>query len=484
MDIRDLVRADGIDPNRKTSKEYACRCPYCGGKDRFIIWPDQGDHGRWWCRQCGRRGDAIQYLRDVRKMRFQDACQYVGKEISLPPSLSGRSISATRRTTPGHWVPRETTPPGDLWQERARRLVEESERFLFSSYSFAQRMLGWLKELRGLTEETIRAHRLGLVPIDRWEGHEQWGLEPVLKDDGTPKKIWIPRGLPIPLCQDGNVLRIRIRRLKADGDPRYYLLRGSDTRAMVLGQDRDVFVVVESGLDAILLFQEVGDLVGVIALGNAQARPDKEVTEALGICKLILVALDGDAAGAKEAWQWWLHHFSHARRWPPIEKDPGEMFQQGIDLRTWIDAGIDYYKGEIAEPERRKNELPSSENGHGTEPQPQALPSLDKAIRGQEYQSSTLASEPLSAAVKEGNIRLGCEGDDKPEPVAVEVVACLARETQTSERLLNCADCPHFSASPGPNPRQAFGRCLKRKRGRYGCATACDAALTDDVGGV
>lgn len=48
------------------------------------------------------------------------------------------------------------------------------------------------------------------------------------------------------------------------------------------------------------------------------------------------------------------------------------------------------------------------------------------------------------------------------------------------ERILTCADCPHFEANHGPNPRQAWGQCLKRGKGRYGCATACEAALTDD----
>ncbi|MDO9028226.1 MAG: hypothetical protein Q7U68_05125, partial [Candidatus Roizmanbacteria bacterium] len=82
-------------------------------------------------------------------------------------------------------------------------MVEESENWLFHPSTFGQKMLGWLKERRGLSEETIRAHRLGLVPINRFEGHGKWGLEPVFKDDGTPKKIWIPRGLTIPLARDG-----------------------------------------------------------------------------------------------------------------------------------------------------------------------------------------------------------------------------------------------------------------------------------------
>ena len=242
------------------------------------------------------------------------------------------------------------------------RLVEESERWLFQSFSFAPKMLGWLKECRGLSEETIRAHRLGLALINnRFEGHEKWGLEPVFKGDGTPKKIWIPLGLTIPLCQDEKIYRIRIRRpkfaLRSEGDPRYYLLRGSDTRAMVLGTDRPVSILVESELDALLLHQEAGDLVNVISLGNAQTRPDQGAAEILNQSRLILVALDFDQAGATESWGWWKGHYPKAHRWPPIHgKDPGEMWAAGVNIRTWVKAGLIKYTANLAiQPERILN---------------------------------------------------------------------------------------------------------------------------------
>lgn len=480
MNILDLLQADGTVVTRVATTqggEYAGPCPFCGGNDRFRTWPEQGEYGKWWCRQCGRSGDAIQYLRDYRKMGFKEACQYVGKEITRPsPSWSSRKTARAAKE------PRATTAPTDLWQGRARRLVEESENWLFQPSALGQRMLGWLKEHRGLSEETIKKFRLGLVPIDRWEGHEQWALEPILKDDGTPKKIRIPLGLTIPLCQDGKIYRIRIRRpkfaLRSERDPRYYLLRGSDTRSLVLGHDREIYVLVESELDAILLSQEAGDLVGVIALGNAQARPDQDAKAALTRCKLILVALDGDKAGAKEAWKWWLHHFSHARRWPPIAKDPGEMFQQGVNLQTWIEAGIDHYQGDITEYEERENEPASSEDNHSTEPQ-QASPSLHEVVRGQKYQAQARPPEQLLDVVEDANNRPIFKGDGKPEPATVGVINCLVPEPQApAERTLTCFECVHFHpAVKSPNPTQAWGHCQKRNKGRYGVAKTCEAFL-------
>ena len=66
---------------------------------------------------------------------------------------------------------------------------------------------------------------------------------------------------------------------------------------------------MESELDALLLYQEAGDLVNVISLGNAQTRPDQGAAEILNQSQLILVSLDADQAGATESWRWWKEHY-------------------------------------------------------------------------------------------------------------------------------------------------------------------------------
>jgi hypothetical protein len=380
MTIIELIQSDGFFSKRVGSTgggEYAGPCPWCGGDDRFRCWPSQGDFGKYWCRGCGRFGDAIQYLRDYRRMSFPEACSFLGREVTHPSTLAGS------RPTKPQWAPRVTTAPTDRWQERARRLAEESENWLFHHHTFAQTMLGWLKERRGLSEETIKKHRLGLVLIDRFEGHEQWGLEPVLKDDGTPKKIWIPRGLTIPLWQEGKIYRIRIRRpkfaLRSETDPRYYLLRGSDTREMILGTDKPVSIIVESELDALLLHQEAGDLVNVISPGNAQTRPTQGAAEILNQSRLILVALDFDQAGAIASWGWWKKHYRQAYRWPPAAgKDPGDMLAAGVNIRTWVEFGLTEYQDITAHPERplhlarAEEELAVEEHHEPAPPSPSA----------------------------------------------------------------------------------------------------------------
>jgi len=366
-------------------------------------------------------------------MNFREAAKYVGKEISsFTSSLSGR------KATHSHQVPRETTAPTDLWQERARRLAEESENWLFHHHTFAQAMLGWLKEHRGLSEETIKEHRLGLVLIDRFEGHEQWGLEPVFKDDGNPRKIWMPRGLTIPLFQDEKIYRIRIRRpkfaLRSERDPRYYLLRGSDTRAMILGTDKPVSIIVESELDALLLYQEAGGIVNVISLGNVSTRPDQQAADLLNSSRLILVALDFDQAGAIESWRWWRKHFRQAYRWPPTEgKDPGDMLTVGVNIWAWVKAGLTEYKDVAAQPEH-----------------------------------------PVHLARAEEELIVEEHHETAPPPTPVTLSAVPATTSpDLLENTFTCFNCSHFRPAVSPNPIQAWGRCEKRKRGRFGCATAC-----------
>jgi hypothetical protein len=100
------------------------------------------------------------------------------------------------------------------------------------------------------------------------------------------------------------------------------------------------WVVVESELDAFLLWQEAGDLAGVIALGSAQTKPDQETNRTLQKASLLLIALDSDEAGAKES-LWWKRIYRNAKRWPvPVGKDPTEAAQAGLDLRGWVKAGL------------------------------------------------------------------------------------------------------------------------------------------------
>ena len=84
-------------PLRQQGREYHGPCPFCGeGHDRFIVWSEQGETERYWCRQCNRSGDGIQFLRDYFGQSFQDAAARFEKDISSPPPDSAAARHRNR----------------------------------------------------------------------------------------------------------------------------------------------------------------------------------------------------------------------------------------------------------------------------------------------------------------------------------------------------------------------------------------------------
>jgi DNA primase len=339
MTILDLTEQDGIHLKRVASThggEYAGPCPVCGGKDRFRVWPEEGQGGKYWCREEDKGGDCIQYLRDMRDMSYQDACSFLGRDPG-PMDTEKKPVSRPE------WEPREVIKPADEWILKCSAFVDYCESQLWGD--IGKDILEWLKSERGLSEDTIKSFHLGWNPKDLWRERKSWGLPDELKPDGKVKKMWLPGGVVIPCYADKALQRARIRRFNPEHGPRYCIVSGSATGPMILGSNHKVYVIVESELDAILLHQEIGDMASVISLGNAQTRPDKVTAELLRGADLILVALDGDDPGAKEAWVWWPQHFQQAKRLPPVDgKDPGEMWKAGVSLKDWIGIGVEEFQ--------------------------------------------------------------------------------------------------------------------------------------------
>ena len=336
MTLFDLAQNDGLELRKVATTcggEYAGPCPQCGGRDRFRVWPAEGDHGRFWCRGCDWSGDAVDYLRKVRGLSFRSACEVLGKTPVLPQA------EKTQKPTRPTWKPKTNSLPASPWRNKAAALVDWCASQLWSPVG--QSALEYLKA-RGLSESTIKTGRLGYMPKTIFRSRAPWGLPWALNNSGRAKKLWIPAGIVIPHFIGNRVARVRIRRNESDVKSRYVVLSGSEMSPMILGHG-SAWVVVESELDGLLLAQEAGDLAGVIALGSAQARPDLKTAELLRSTELILCAHDRDEAGAKAYWHWWRLHFPNSKRWPiPDEygKDPGEAFLKGFNLQAWIMAGL------------------------------------------------------------------------------------------------------------------------------------------------
>lgn len=76
MSIQRSLESKGFILKKKTAEEYYCPCPFCGGEDRFCVWPESNNA---WCRQCDWKGDDIQLLRDLEGFSFQEAAEATGK---------------------------------------------------------------------------------------------------------------------------------------------------------------------------------------------------------------------------------------------------------------------------------------------------------------------------------------------------------------------------------------------------------------------
>lgn len=341
MNILDLLKQDGFHLKRKGSTnggEYAGPCPFCQGTDRLCCWPLKGGKGSgsYWCRQCGKNGDAIQYLRDARGMRYAEACAF----LNLTPTPPG----TMPRSDPHVWMPREAALPCELWRKKATAFLKETINTLWSETGREYRR--WLRECRGLQDDTIRTAMIGMIPDETYRKRETWGLDHSVNErNGKPRKIWLPAGIVIPCVVNGEVIRMRIRRFQAERGGRYIIISGSDMRSMLFGPDRPLQCIVESELDAILLNQEAGTAAGIVAIGSANARPDNEADQVLKKADTILLSLDFDIKDGKPTpafnVRFWTDCYHNLKRWPPpVGKDPCESWIEGVDLKAWLESAL------------------------------------------------------------------------------------------------------------------------------------------------
>lgn len=337
-DILNLIQADGHNFKRIASTgkgEFCGACPFCGGNDRFRIWPNNKG-GRFWCRGCGKTGDSVQYVRETRGLSYAQALQYLGIEGNHKNTARKKKINFTFR-------PEEKETPPALWQEKAGKFLLWTQTQLWTPGGAAA--LDILKG-KGLTRETIHAAGIGANTGERggdiYRNFDSWGLPPEYKENGNLRKLWIPKGIVIPLVKEG-IQRLRVRRDDHKDGQRYIVVHGSTSKPLILGKERSSFVIVESDLDGWLCWQEAGALAGVVALGSASAKPDKETHEILLNAEKILIALDYDAAGAKASYNFWPQTYREKFiRWPtPAGKDASEAWQAGINIRAWIEAGLE-----------------------------------------------------------------------------------------------------------------------------------------------
>lgn len=303
--------------------EWVGPCPFCSGKDRFIVWPQHPKGARWWCRREEVGGDAIAYVRKRDNVSFEEAVKTLGLELQRQ-SLPRRNRQPDRPTPPQRAsTAREWAALHDpVWQQAAFAFVNQATERLYEPAG--ERALAYLRG-RGFSDITLGLYWIGFNPVDL---RTRWG----------EVDVFVSAGVVIPWLYRGDVWRINIRR-RTGSDPKYLSVTGSANGLYNVQQIRrdKPELIVEGEFDALAIQQAAGDLVTPVATGATTGGRLLKWLSRLAQAPRHYVCFDADEAGDTAA-KFWLDVLPGARRLQPSAHDPNDMLIQGGNeaLRQWV----------------------------------------------------------------------------------------------------------------------------------------------------
>lgn len=292
--------------------EYKGPCPLCNGKDRFTVTPDHPKYpaGCFICRQCDYKGVLSKLVKDLN-----------GDPAKLPKYEDRQTVKNSIS---------EKEPPPEDWQNAV--LNSPYMKHLFPlTYLVLQR--------KGINKDTVHDLNLKFGSKNTFFSYNK-------------QKHKIDEGLYIPNFRHGQLYGLEVRRLS--GEPKYKAVKGS-VKVPYIYQRSNIsslpIVIVESALDAAILYQEAGDLVTAVALGSATNRPDSFTDSYLSKAKQIFVCLDYDKTGMNEI-SWWRLKYPEAHIvFTPTGKDIGDFHTipglESSPVREWIESLLKNPQSEI-----------------------------------------------------------------------------------------------------------------------------------------
>ena len=325
---------------QKSPREWCGVCPICGQTkvDGFIVVLTAEGRARYFCRKCRDSGDDIQLMQKVHGLTHREACEALGVE---PKPTTTSLLSARRlhvRPRPAHpvqmaYVPPKPEPavtPCKEWMGSAAAFLAECQRGLETTPEALLAICG-----RFLTPYTAQDCGIGWNPADRYILRESWGLPVVeLADGGKRDKLLLPRGLVIATRRKAGTVALTVRCAddRPESRPKYWQVQGSSNVPFIAGRAGLPLLLVESALDAALVWQEsFGKLAAVALMGNMKGL-DTDTHAFIQAAPLLLACPDNDEGG-QVAWQRWSAAYPQAILTPAVgAKDLGDMHRAAL---TW-----------------------------------------------------------------------------------------------------------------------------------------------------
>lgn len=313
--------------------EYVGPCPFCGtGENRFHVWP-HGERPRFWCRQCGAKGDAISYLMKRDGIGFKEACRLLEVEAnqSRPGTKKPTLPKPNSKLARTEW---EATASPE-WQREADAFIDRAFDSLHTSAKGGPGR-DYLQK-RGLSKAVTSAHRLGYNPKD-YEG--QWGNA----------EVYIPaRSIILPWEEytehwvgetwvPAKVLKVKYRCI--DRKKFGQATGGAEgLYGMPFYRPGRPIILVEGEICALSIWQAAPGLAIPLATGSADGARLYHWVAYLALASQLILAFDADKAG-DDAARWWQTPFPNATRHRPLRHDVNDMLTAGDDITAWLTSAL------------------------------------------------------------------------------------------------------------------------------------------------
>lgn len=227
---------------------------------------------------------------------------------------------APRRREQGQAVAIEVglLPPHERWRQFFSVLLARCQRELwFNRRSLGRRFVAG----RGLSLRTCEHFGVG---------YSRFWLRV------TEYDTWLAEGLVFPAYVDDKLWSLEVR-VTSESGPKYHRPKGG-SEPTPFGVDqlegKDILIVAEGAIDALVAWQVCGgevDVIGLRGAGNTLRAWEQYLCYSR-----VIVAIDANKAGDDCAAKLLLHYPSWERRRPPEGMDLGDMLKAGTLSISWL----------------------------------------------------------------------------------------------------------------------------------------------------